>query len=1197
MLLRSALALVALALSLPAQAQLSIVPLGTYDTGIFDEGAAEIAAYDADKHRVYFINADANQVQALDVSDPTQPTLIGSQSLLSGVANSVAVAGDLIAVAVASGTPGVDGSVVFLRPNGKIVRSVPVGDLPDSIALTEDGRYAVVANEGEPSDDGTVDPEGSITVIDIATFTPYEVTFDAFNAGGARNAEITAQPSIRIFGPGASVAQDLEPEFVTISPDGTTAFVTIQENNAVAVVNIAAALTSGGTSDAITALVGLGFKDWSASVDGLDASDRDGGAILRPQPVFGIYQPDGADAFMANGQTYLAVANEGDARDYDFFQEEERIKDLTLDPTAFPDAATLQQDENLGRLDVTTTLGDPDGDGDYDALYAYGARSFSIHDATGARIYDSDGEIERVIADLAASGAISAEAFNSTNDENGSFDSRSDAKGPEPEGVVVGEIDGRLYAFVGLERISAIAVYDVTDPANATYVQLLLNRNFEADDIEKAGDLGPEGLVFVPASASPNGQPMLIVSNEVSGTVTLWGFGPDDRQFTLTVLHHNDGESDLLGFEVDGVPYGGIARFATVVENARARAEAETDGSVLVSSGDNFLAGPELNASFDDGTFYDAIAMAEIGYDAIAIGNHEFDLGPDVLADFIGTYASRADADEAEARFLSANLDVSGEAELQAFLDTGVLATRRVVDVNGRRVGIIGATTPQLPFISSPRGVVVDANVAAIVQQQVARLTADGVNVILLTSHLQGADQDLELVRQLDGIDIAIAGGGDELLANRFNLLIPGDRPVRGYPFRARDADGDLVPIVTTAGGYRYLGRLVATFDADGFIVDVDRRASGPIRVAGGSAPDAVLPNATIQADVVDPVAASVAALAANVIATSEVDLSSERAIVRTQEGNLGNLIADALLDRAQELAPAFGVTAPQIALQNGGGIRADRVFPAGDLTELNTFDILPFTNFLTVFETVPAGRLKAVLENAYSRLPSQGGQFAQVAGFSVVIDPDQPARSLDEDGTVTEAGARVRSVILDDGTVIIENGAVAPGAPSVALATIDFLARGGDRYPYDGLDFTVLGETYQQALEDFLTTDLAGTVTAADYPLGGEGRITILGAEGLTAEVPGASKTVAAEFQVRGAVPNPVRGQGALVLDLPAEAEVTVGLYDALGRRVADVTRSLGAGTDLRVALPTASLPSGVYVYRVEAGADVATGRLTVVR
>ena len=520
-----AAALLALA-ALPSSAQITGTPLGTYATGIFDEGAAEIAAYDAARQRVYFINADANEVQALDVRDPAHPVLIGTRSLGEGsTATSVASGAGLVAVSSAAEAPEAAGAVVFFLADGTQVASVPVGALPDAVTFTPDEAYVVVACEGEPANDGSVDPEGSVYVIDVATFTPYAVTFGAFNEGESRHGEITSQPSIRIFGPGATVAQDLEPEFVAISPDGATAYVTIQENNALAVIDIATAIASPGTSDAITALVGLGFKDWSVTGQGLDASDRDDVKTLRRFPVYGIYQPDGADAFTAGGQTYVAVANEGDAREYDYFEEEVRVKDLTLDPEAFAyPLAILQDDQLMGRLTVTSTLGDDDDDGDYEAVYTLGARSFSIHDASGARVYDSGDGLEQAVRNEIRRGALPRRAHNSNNDDNNSFDSRSDNKGPEPEGVVVGELEGRLYAFVGMERVSAIAIYDVTDPANATYVSLLSNRNYSVDaESPEAGDLGPEGLVFVAAGESPTGEPMLIVSNEVSGTVTFWG--------------------------------------------------------------------------------------------------------------------------------------------------------------------------------------------------------------------------------------------------------------------------------------------------------------------------------------------------------------------------------------------------------------------------------------------------------------------------------------------------------------------------------------------------------------------------------------------------------------------------------------------------------------------------------------------------
>ena len=275
----------------------------------------------------------------------------------------------------------------------------------------------------------------------------------------------------------------------------------------------------------------------------MDASNDDSGINIRNWPVKGIYHPDAMTSYGFNGKTYYITANEGDSRDYDGFSEEFRVADLTLDATAFPNAAELQEDANLGRLNVTSTLGfanscapsDPANvtlmGGEYDRsyvenncvyneLYAYGARSFSIWSETGERVFDSGSEFERITASLIP------DNFNSNNDEN-AFDNRSDDKGPEPEAVTVGTINGQTFAFIGLERVGGIMVYNVTNPQNPEFVQYLNNRDFSASqtDLENgmAGDLGPEGLAFIAADDSPNGKPMLVVGNEVSGTTTLYG--------------------------------------------------------------------------------------------------------------------------------------------------------------------------------------------------------------------------------------------------------------------------------------------------------------------------------------------------------------------------------------------------------------------------------------------------------------------------------------------------------------------------------------------------------------------------------------------------------------------------------------------------------------------------------------------------
>jgi 5'-nucleotidase len=593
-------------------------------------------------------------------------------------------------------------------------------------------------------------------------------------------------------------------------------------------------------------------------------------------------------------------------------------------------------------------------------------------------------------------------------------------------------------------------------------------------------------------------------------TVPLAGFAPasahGDRHgswrapaFTLTILHNNDGESKLIGAPADP-NFGGVARFATLVRQLRREAtrgwpepgQAWHRGSVLLSSGDNFLAGPEFNASLVKGPpFYDSLALRAVGYDAMAIGNHEFDFGPDVLADFIAGFGRHGPP------FVSANLDMSDEPRLAALVRKRDIVASTTVWERGERIGVVGATTPALPSISSPRNVKVLDDVAGIVQGEVDRLTRRGVNKIILISHLQSIGEDRALIPMLRNVDVAIAGGGDELLADDDTPLVPGDtvsldpatgEPLR-YPLHVPDAAGVDVPVVTTPGDYKYVGRLVVSFDRHGRVLTVDP-SSGPVRVSG-VAPDAVAPDPFIQRVAVDPVIAYTQALASNVIADSAVALEGRRDPgVRTEETNLGNLLADALLTVGQQRAAEFGVAAPQVALQNGGGIRNNSLIPAGPITELDTFAIASFGNFVSVVPDVPRAQFKEILENAVSSAPAADGRFAQVAGFRFSYDPTRTAQEVDNAGTVLTAGDRVRSVELDDGTVIVADGAVVDG-PGIAVATNDFSARGGDQYPFRGLPFTTLGLTYQQALLSYLVTDLGGVISAADYPAGGSGRIT----------------------------------------------------------------------------------------------------------
>ncbi|KAA1175660.1 alkaline phosphatase [Marinobacter salinexigens] len=503
--------------------------LGSYQApgDVFDAGAAEIVAHDATNQRLFVVNAGASTVDVLDIQDPSQPVLLQTiDATAEGAsANSVAVYGDLVAVAIEADVKQDPGKVVFYNATdlGKVGEAT-VGALPDMVTFTRDGQKVLVANEGEPSADYSIDPVGSISIVDLsAGVAGATVTTAGFESFNANVADLQAS-GVRVFGPGASVAQDLEPEYIAVSEDNTTAWIALQEANAFAVLDIEAG--------EITDILPLGFKDHNLIGNELDASNRDDRINIRNWPVKGMYMPDAISSYSYNGKTYYITANEGDSRDYDGFSEEFRLKDLTLDATAFPDAATLQLDENLGRINVTSTMGvsngcdpsDPLTDVEvacvYDEIYTYGGRSFSIWSEDGQQVFDSGSEFERITARLLP------DNFNATNDEN-NFDNRSDDKGPEPEAVTVGKINGQTFAFIGLERVGGIMVYDVTNPQSPEFVQYLNNRDFSVSqaDLEAgmAGDLGPEGVAFISADNSPNGQPMLAVGNEISGTTTLYG--------------------------------------------------------------------------------------------------------------------------------------------------------------------------------------------------------------------------------------------------------------------------------------------------------------------------------------------------------------------------------------------------------------------------------------------------------------------------------------------------------------------------------------------------------------------------------------------------------------------------------------------------------------------------------------------------
>ena len=493
----------------------SLTPIGRFTNDApFELSASEIVAHDAVWQRLYVVNGRDVRVDVLDINNPANPVKVGHLDMTpyGKVVNSVAAQNGLIAIAVEANVKTDPGVVVFFDTGHQHLRTVTVGSLPDMVTFSPDGRWLLVANEAEPNtynnfgsetNGPSIDPEGSISIIDLsagaAAATARTAGFGAFTSVPA---------GVRIYGPSATIAQDLEPEYIAVSEDSTTAWVTLQENNALAIVDI--------LNGVVTDIVALGFKDHNQPGAGFDGSDQDNRTInIRPWPTKGMYQPDTIAAYRFQSGTYLVMANEGEAREWPGFRDDVRLSTRRLDATAFPNGDELKRTNNLGRLSVSSVDGDVDGDGDLDEIYSYGGRSFTIRDAVGNVIFDSGDQLEQLTA------AVFPRNFNASHSNN-SFDSRSASKGPEPEGLAVGRVAGRTLAFVALERIGGVAVYDITNPFDVGLVDYVNTRSFAGSfNFATSGDLGPEGVLFISADDSPTGKPLVAVAHEISGSTLI----------------------------------------------------------------------------------------------------------------------------------------------------------------------------------------------------------------------------------------------------------------------------------------------------------------------------------------------------------------------------------------------------------------------------------------------------------------------------------------------------------------------------------------------------------------------------------------------------------------------------------------------------------------------------------------------------
>ncbi|WP_028670835.1 choice-of-anchor I family protein [Saccharospirillum impatiens] len=540
--------------------------VGRYTSGIFDESAAEIVAYHQASGFAYLTNGATGRINAVRISNlltestdapytlsnladrsdavPAQVWVAdpytGYRKIMIGGANSLAVHGDLLAIAVENESKVDKGAILFYRLNDQgdtdFVKGVLAGALPDMVTFSPDGRYVLVANEGEPSGDYLIDPEGSVSVIPVTRGIPddlaIQLNFNGFDDNHHPDIITANNPDPEY----TRLSQNLEPEYITVTPDSRTAFVSLQENNALAKISLS-------DTPSITGLYPLGFKDHSLADNSLDANKDDEVAALATYAgLYGTYHPDSIASYSINGRTYVVTANEGDAREYFSDAETEAQCQGALpmgqydwdeddgclvytDETEIGDvqlAASLAGFDDIGGLKINKALGDANGDGVYESVYAYGARSFAIFDDIGALVYDSGDLIERITADRFP-------AYFNTTDNELAVDDRSDNKGPEPEALTLGQLGDRTLAFVGLERMGGFMTFDITNPEAVQFVAYTNHRNYDAtaasangDITAQAGDLAPEGMQFIPASQSPSGVALLLVANEVSGSLSVY---------------------------------------------------------------------------------------------------------------------------------------------------------------------------------------------------------------------------------------------------------------------------------------------------------------------------------------------------------------------------------------------------------------------------------------------------------------------------------------------------------------------------------------------------------------------------------------------------------------------------------------------------------------------------------------------------
>lgn len=486
--------------------------IGNYQTGMSnkDGGIAEIVKYNKDNQKMYLVNGAAQSVDIVSIANMTSnkktefkidtrldiAAMGQAHGFASGDITSIDINTNkkIIAIAVQGATYKVHGSIVILNYEGKYIKHFEAGVQPDMVTFSHDYKYLLSANEGEPREGyavaGATDPIGSITIIDIKKgvdkATAQTIGFDKFDSKEARAALVENGVLLK---PNTAPSVDLEPEYISVSDNSHYAYVSLQEANSVATIDL--------KTQKIVSVKGLGFKDHNLEENALDAL-KDGQVNLTAQNLYGTYMPDGIASQKIGGKQYIFTANEGDGREWGEYED---TGSYSFPGTSFKIDTILNTERDGLEADKT---------------YIYGSRSFSIWDAgTMEQVYDSGSDFEKV------TGELYPEAFNSSNNKT-ELDSRSGKKGPEPEDIKVMKVNGKTFAFIGLERTGGIMMYDVTNVENVKFHDYVNLRDFTGTDVSSSGDLAPEGLCLIEAKDSPTGKPLMLVANEVSGNVRVF---------------------------------------------------------------------------------------------------------------------------------------------------------------------------------------------------------------------------------------------------------------------------------------------------------------------------------------------------------------------------------------------------------------------------------------------------------------------------------------------------------------------------------------------------------------------------------------------------------------------------------------------------------------------------------------------------